>query len=130
MEFYKFSTDECLKKFSSSMFGLSNNEVQVRLKDSQSLLISKQKKSNLFLKFLAQLKELMVLILLFSSLISIIIGAIEGSSSEIVDGVIILGIVVMNAIFGVVQEHKTEKAIESLETKGIKILSAEEIYGM
>ena len=115
MEFYKFSTDECLKKLSSSMFGLSNNEVQVRLKDSQSLLISKQKKSNLFLKFLAQLKELMVLILLFSSLISIIIGAIENSSSEIVDGIIILGIVVMNAVFGMVQEHKTEKAIESLK---------------
>ena len=115
MEFYKFSAEECLKKLSSSMFGLSNNEVQVRLKDSQNLLISKQKKSNLFLKFLAQLKELMVLILLFSSLISIIIGAIENSSSEIVDGIIILGIVVMNAIFGVVQEHKTEKAIESLK---------------
>ena len=115
MEFYKFSAEECLKKLSSSMFGLSNNEVQVRLKDSQNLLISKQKKGNLFLKFLAQLKELMVLILLFSSLISIIIGAIENSSSEIVDGIIILGIVVMNAIFGVVQEHKTEKAIESLK---------------
>ena len=115
MEFYKFSAEECLNKMSSSMFGLSNNEVQVRLKDSQNLLISKQKKSNLFLKFLAQLKELMVLILLFSSLISIIIGAIENSSSEIVDGIIILGIVVMNAIFGVVQEHKTEKAIESLK---------------
>lgn len=115
MEFYRFSAEECLKKMSSSMFGLSNNEVQLRLKDSQNLLISKQKKSNLFLKFLAQLKELMVLILLFSSLISIIIGAIENSSSEIVDGIIILGIVVMNAIFGVVQEHKTEKAIESLK---------------
>ena len=115
MEFYKFSAEECLNKMSSSMFGLSNNEVQVRLKDSQNLLISKQKKSNLFLKFLAQLKELMVLILLFSSLISIIIGAIENSSSEIVDGIIILGIVVMNAIFGVVQERKTEKAIESLK---------------
>ena len=115
MEFYKFSAEECLNKMSSSMFGLSNNEVQVRLKDSQNLLISKQKKGNLFLKFLAQLKELMVLILLFSSLISIIIGAIENSSSEIVDGIIILGIVVMNAIFGVVQEHKTEKAIESLK---------------
>ena len=115
MEFYKFSAEECLNKMSSSMFGLPNNEVQVRLKDSQNLLISKQKKGNLFLKFLAQLKELMVLILLFSSLISIIIGAIENSSSEIVDGIIILGIVVMNAIFGVVQEHKTEKAIESLK---------------
>ena len=115
MEFYKFSAEECLNKMSSSMFGLSNNEVQLRLKDSQNLLISKQKKGNLFLKFLAQLKELMVLILLFSSLISIIIGAIENSSSEIVDGIIILGIVVMNAIFGVVQEHKTEKAIESLK---------------
>ena len=115
MEFYRFSAEECLKKMSSSMFGLPNNEVQVRLKDSQNLLISKQKKSNLFLKFLGQLKELMVLILLFSSLISIIIGAIENSSSEIVDGIIILGIVVMNAIFGVVQEHKTEKAIESLK---------------
>lgn len=141
MEFYKFSAEECLKKMSSSMFGLSNNEVQGRLKDSQNLLISKQKKSNLFLKFLAQLKELMVLILLFSSLISIIIGAIENSSSEIVDGIIILGIVVMNAIFGVVQEHKTEKAIESLKKmteaetlvlrdgKVEKILSSQLVHG-
>ena len=57
----------------------------------------------------------MILILLISAVVSIVIGGIENSTSEIVDGVIILGIVVMNAMFGVLQEHKTEKAIESLK---------------
>ena len=114
-EYYKFSPEKCLALVSSKMDGLTYADVQARLAKSKELQIEKAKKSNLFIKFLGQLKELMVLILLISAVVSIIIGVTKNSPSEIVDGGIILGIVVMNAIFGVVQEFKTEKAIESLK---------------
>ena len=115
MEFYKFSIEKCLSLMSSRASGLKLDEVNMRMSKSKEKQIEKGKKTNLFIKFLAQLKELMVLILLISAIVSIVIGIIENSPSEIVDGAIILGIVVMNAIFGVVQEYKTEKAIESLK---------------
>ena len=115
MEFYKFSIEKCLTLMSSRASGLKLDEVNMRISKSKEKQIEKGKKTNLFIKFLAQLKELMVLILLISAIVSIVIGIIENSPSEIVDGAIILGIVVMNAIFGVVQEYKTEKAIESLK---------------
>lgn len=115
MEFYKETIEKCLNHFSSNKNGLSYSEVNSRIKESGEYTIKKEKKTNLFIKFLAQLKELMVLILLISAIISIVIGIVENSTSEIIDGAIILCIVVMNAIFGVFQEHKTEKAIESLK---------------
>ena len=115
MEFYKFSIEKCLSLMSSRASGLKLDEVNMRMSKSKEKQIEKGKKTNLFIKFLAQLKELMVLILLISAIVSIVIGIIENSPSEIVDGAIILGIVVMNASFGGVQEYKTEKAIESLK---------------
>lgn len=141
MEFYKCSIKECLKYFSSQESGLKEDEVLARKKDCEKYFIKKEKKSNLFLKFLAQLKELMVLILLISAIISIVVGIVTNSTSEIIDGVIILGIVVMNAVFGVFQEHKSEKAIESLkkmtgaecyvlrDEKMVKIPSEELVFG-
>ncbi len=115
MDFYKQTIDQCLSQFSTSRNGLSYSEVGKRFSKAKSLTIEKEKKESVFLKFLAQLKELMVLILLISAIISIIIGAVENSTSEVVDGIIILAIVIMNAMFGVFQENKTEKAIESLK---------------
>ena len=115
MEFYKFTIEKCLSLMSSRASGLNLDEVNMRISKSKEQQIEKGKKTNLFIKFLAQLKELMVLILLISAIVSIVIGIIENSPSEIVDGAIILGIVIMNAIFGVVQEYKTEKAIENLK---------------
>ena len=56
----------------------------------------------------------MIIILLVASVVSITIGIVERKASEIVDGLIILLIVLMNAIFGVVQEYKAEKSLEAL----------------
>ena len=81
MEFYKQSIEESLNYFSSNKNGLSYSEVNSRVKESCEFAIKKAKKSNLFIKFLAQLKELMVLILLISAIISIIIGIVENSTS-------------------------------------------------
>jgi len=114
-EFYKQSVEQCLKEFCSSKDGLSEKQVGERLVESKKFAIKPQKHQSFFVKFLCQIKELMVLVLLVSGLVSIVMGAIEKSSSEIIDGAIILGIVVMNAFFGVFQERKSEKAIDSLK---------------
>ncbi len=139
--FYQKSIEQCLHEFSSDKNGLSVTEVQNRISESQKYLIKPAKKQSFLSKFFAQIKELMVLVLLISGVVSIIIGIIEKTSGEIVDGAIILGIVVMNALFGVYQERKSEKAIENLknltqpeshvlrEGKVFKIKTSELVFG-
>ena len=103
-----------MQQFAVGCDGLSESEVAKRSAESQKKLIKSAKKQSIFVKFLLQLKDLMVVVLLVSGVISIIIGIVEDGVGEIVDGSIILGIVVMNALFGVYQERKSEKAIDSL----------------
>ncbi len=114
-EFYKKSVQDCFKSFNTTSRGLKVEEVSARLPEAQKVQIKPAKKQSFLSKFFAQIKELMVLILLVSGILSLVIGIVEHSSSEIVDGAIILGIVVMNALFGVFQERKSEKAIENLK---------------
>ena len=123
------------------MNGLSELQAKERILQSQKYLIKSEKKQSFISKFFAQIKELMVLVLLISGIISIVIGALENSTSEIIDGAIILGIVVINALFGVYQERKSEKAIESLKDltrpetnvlrngKVVKIKTTELVFG-
>lgn len=115
MEYYRKSVEQTLLDMDSNKNGLTEQVVCARLAQSQKYLIMPSKKQSFFSKFFAQIKELMVLVLLFAGIISIVIGVVEKASSEIIDGSIILGIVVMNALFGVYQERKSEKAIESLK---------------
>ncbi len=141
MEFYQQDIKSCLYNLKSSLSGLSSAEVSTRIDAAKNLSIEKSKKSSFLSKFLTQIKELMVLVLLISGVVSIVIGVTENSSSEIIDGVIILGIVIMNALFGVYQERKSEKAIESLKNmtkpqtkvlrdgKVCKIKTSELVYG-
>lgn len=139
--FYKKSVKECINEFNTNLQGLSNSEVLNRLAESQKYQIMPQKRQSFLSKFLCQIKELMVLVLLVSGIISVIIGIVEKSSGEIIDGIIILAIVVMNALFGVYQERKSEKAIENLknltkpetlvlrEGKAMKIKTADLVFG-
>lgn len=140
-DFYRKTIEECLETFETTESGLSEFEVSKRLAQSQKMAIKGAKRQSFWSKFFAQIKELMVLVLLVSGIVSLIIGIIEKSSSEIIDGSIILGIVVMNALFGVFQERKSEKAIESLkkltqpetyvirENKLLKIKTTDLVFG-
>ena len=105
------SIKDTLKELRSSPIGLKSSDVVGREKVNQDL---SSKKNGIVSKFFEQFFDLMIIILLFASAISIIIGIVENTSSEIIDGCIILFIVLMNAIFGVVQEYKAEKSLEAL----------------
>ncbi len=114
-EFYSQTIEETLKSLKTDKKGLTSLEATDRLK---SLSHSKEvefKKRSIFSKFAEQFKDLMILILLIASAISIVIGIIEKTSSEIIDGCIILGIVIMNATFGILQENKAERALDALK---------------
>ena len=115
MQFYKMSIEECLEKTRSTPTGISEKDAAERIILSRKKQIPVQKRTPFFVKFLSQLKDLMVLVLLVSGVVSLFVGVYEKETSEIVDGAIILGIVVMNGLFGALQERKSEKAIESLK---------------
>ena len=114
-EFYSMTIDQALSETQSNKKGLSEKEARGRLSLSADKHILPQKGKSMFEKLGEQFKDLMIIILLVASTISIVIGIVEGTSEEIIDGCIILGIVIMNAIIGVVQENKAEKALESLK---------------
>ena len=103
------SRDDILKEFKvDSKFGLSKDEAEKRLGQyGMNKLKGKPKKSILTL-FLSQLKDMLIYVLLGAAIITIIIG-------EYSDAIIILLVVALNAIIGVAQEYKAEKAVEALQ---------------
>ena len=114
-DFYKLSIVESLAEMQSQAEGLSSNQAMDRLAKAKTFALRAPKRDSFVKKFFLQIKELMVLILLISGVVSILVGAINSARGEIIDGAIILGIVVMNALLGVFQERKSEKAIDSLK---------------
>ncbi|MGN1302076.1 MAG: cation-translocating P-type ATPase, partial [Clostridia bacterium] len=72
-----------------------------------------KKKKSLFVKFLEQFKDFMIIILIISAIISGVVGVAQGEGFT--DTIIILVVVVVNAIIGVAQENKAEKSLEALQ---------------
>jgi len=111
--------------------GLSSEEAGLRLEQYGRNVLREKEKKTFFMKILDQFKDFMVIILIVASVVSGILG-------EWVDALVIIAIVIINAILGVVQEGKAEKAIEALQkmsapnarvirNKELKIIPASEI---
>ncbi len=115
MELFTKSINSCLAELKTSPQGLSNEEARRREILSQSDQIAKAKKPSILKLFLKQFADLMIMILLLSAAVSFVIGIVENSTSEIVDGCVILFIVFANAIFGLMQENKAEKSMQLLQ---------------
>ncbi|WP_283678004.1 calcium-translocating P-type ATPase, PMCA-type [Lentilactobacillus sp. Marseille-Q4993] len=105
---YQMSVDEVLSKVSSTQNGLTSEEVKARREEFGENKLQATKRTTMLQKFIAQFKDLMIIIL-------IVAAVIAGIAGEHVDAIIILAVVILNAIFGVFQESKAENAIDSLK---------------
>lgn len=113
MKEYLSSLEEVLKEQNSSQEGLSTGEAQERLSKYGKNELEKGKKTSLLQRFLKELADPMIIILIVAAIISGITAFYEGESFA--DVIIILSVVVINAVLGVVQESKAEAAIEALQ---------------
>ncbi|MDP3976080.1 MAG: cation-translocating P-type ATPase [bacterium] len=87
---------------------------QSRAKHGLNVLVAGKKNSVLLMIF-DQFTDLMVMILIVSATIAIGMGVYLGEEHSLIDGLVILGIVIVNAGIGFLQEYKTEKALEALK---------------
>lgn len=104
------SSEEIIKELSSNVInGLSSADAKLILKKNGPNKLQGKKKKSTFQLFLSQINDAMIYILLVAAVISAIVG-------EISDAIIILIVIFVNAIIGVIQESKAEKALEALKS--------------
>lgn len=114
--FHSMNKSEVLRILDSNQVrGLSESEARERLKTHGENKLREAKKKSLFIKFLEQFADFMIIILLIAAGISFVTAIIQGDKTEFLDPVIILCIIIINAIVGVVQEFKAEKSIAELK---------------
>ncbi len=116
MIFYHETGENVLKELGSdASYGLTDEQVLQRKQQyGENRLREKKKKTNLQ-RFLDQFKDVMILILIGAALISFVVACVEGNPKEFFEPALILLIVVVNAIMGVMQESKAEKALDALK---------------
>ena len=118
MKHYLTDASEVIRSVDSSVDGLSASQAEERLAENGKNKLVEAKKESLILRFLKQLCEPMTIILLVAAAISAgveIYNGLQHGFEFPADVVIILAVVLINAILGVWQESKAEKAIEALQ---------------
>lgn len=111
---YNLSVEQLTAQLKSDLErGLSASEAAARLARDGYNEFSKTKHTSLLVKFLAQFKSFMILVLIAAAVVSGVVGVMNGEGFT--DAIIIMVIVVLNAIIGVAQEAKAENALDALE---------------
>ena len=107
--------DEVLRKLKTNeKLGLREDEVIKRQEKYGKNRLKDKQKESIFMKFIKQFNDFMIIILIIASIVSAVISYIQGEN-DYIDSIIIIAIVILNAIMGVVQEAKAEKSIEALK---------------
>ncbi len=111
---YNKSKTEIFEEFNiAENTGLSEEQVQKNREKYGLNELTAQKKKSLFVKFLEQFKDFMIIVLIIAAIVSGVVGYME--DGKITDSIIILVVVIVNAIIGVAQEAKAEKSLEALQ---------------
>lgn len=113
MKYYDMDKEAVLAEMASSHQGLTSQEAERRLTEQGKNRLAEAPKDSLVKRFFAQMADPMIIILLAAAAIS---GVTSFFSNEgFADSIIILFVVIVNAVLGVYQENKAEKAIEALQ---------------
>ncbi len=113
MLYYTNEIDEVIEALNSTPNGISGQEAAARLAKNGPNELAQPRKASLLQRFLKEIADPMILILLVAAVISAVTAVIENESFA--DVFIILFVVVLNSILGVYQESKAEEAIEALQ---------------
>ena len=113
MKPYLISQDEVLRQLDGNSQGLTGQEAKKRLEEHGPNRLAEGKKESLIHRFLKELADPMILILIVAAAISGVTAVYSGESFA--DVIIIMAVVVINAVLGVLQESKAEKAIAALQ---------------
>lgn len=113
LKYYTQTEQEALQALSSAAGGLSEAEAAGRLAQHGLNKLAEGKKTPVWRRLLEQLADPMIIILLCAAAVSAVTAVISGESFA--DVIIILAVVCINAVLGVYQESKAEKAIEALQ---------------
>lgn len=118
-KFYLKAENEVLEHFGSNVNGLTNEEAQKRLEQNGPNKLVEAKKTSTLKRFLAQLVNPMIIVLLAAAAVNLVTVIIEkahgAQDASFAEFFIIVGVVLLNAILGVIQEGKAEQAIEALK---------------
>ncbi len=114
MKFYCTDKEAVLEELGAAEQGLSSAEAQKRLEQNGKNKLAAAKGKSLIRRFLEQLADPMIIILLVAAAISGVLAAMTPGES-FADVIIILAVVIINAVLGVYQESKAEKANEALQ---------------
>lgn len=107
-DFYRSTAQEVMKKLDVTTHGLSDFEVRFRQKKYGYNELKEGKRKNIFQVFLEQFQDFLVIILIFSAIISMFLKDIESS-------LVILVVLLLNAVLGTVQHIRAEKSLDSLK---------------
>ena len=109
------SVEEVSKKLKTNInIGLSEEEAQKRFERYGPNNLKEKKKESIFVKFIKQFNDFMIITLIIAAIISAIVSKLNGEA-DYIDSIIIVAIVIFNAIMGLVQEQKAEKSLEALK---------------
>lgn len=119
---YTSKLDELIKEYSTDVDkGLSSKVIPEKIKKYGNNKLEEKKGKTIFQRFLDQFKDIMIVILLIAAAVSFIVAIVDPNESakEFIEPVLILVIVVINALMGVMQESKAEKAMEALKNMSV-----------
>ena len=115
MKEYLRSKEDVMNEIGSNASGLTSSQANERLEKNGKNKLAEGKKDSLLKRFLSQLADPMIIILIVAAVISAVTAAVGGENEGYADVIIIMFVVLVNAILGVYQESKAEKAIEALQ---------------
>ena len=102
------------KLHTNEKYGLSEEDAKTRLEQSGKNVLKEKKKENIFIKFIKQFNDFMIITLIIAAIISAVVSKLNGEA-DYIDSIIIIAIVIFNAIMGLIQEQKAEKSLEALK---------------
>lgn len=116
MSAHNQSGDEVIRQLHSDIeTGLTSAQIAELQAEFGENRLREKKKKNTFQRFLDQFKDVMILILIAAAIISFAVVVVEKNWGELFEPMLILLIVILNAIMGVYQEGKAEKALDALK---------------